>query len=72
MTGGAMAGRDEQIREIAGQFPGWEPWQGLDGRWHARIVGAVPPVMVHAGSPAELCELIRRRVRQAGPQAAEW
>jgi hypothetical protein len=59
MTGDAMAAREEQIRAIAKQFPGWEAWQGLDGQWHARIVGAVPPVMVHAGSPDELCEHIR-------------
>jgi hypothetical protein len=59
MTSDAMAAREEQIRAIMEQFPGWEAWQGLDGQWHARIVGAVPPVMVHARSPRELCEQIR-------------
>jgi hypothetical protein len=56
-----MAARDKQIRAIAKQFPGWEPWQSLDGQWHARIPGATPPVMVHAGSPEELREQIRGR-----------
>jgi hypothetical protein len=35
-------------RTIAEQHPGWEAWQSIKGRqWHARKVGAVPPVMVH-------------------------
>jgi hypothetical protein len=61
MTGHPMIGRDEQARAIAEEFPGWAAWQSLDGQWHARIVGAIPPVMVHAPSPGELCEQIRRR-----------
>jgi hypothetical protein len=40
--------------EIAGEFPGWEAWQGIDRMWHARIRGATPPVMVHADNPDEL------------------
>ena len=59
--GDAMAERDRQIMAIAGQFPGWEAWQGLDGQWHARIVGAIPPVMVHAESADELRGQIRGR-----------
>jgi hypothetical protein len=54
-----MAERDRQIRAIAQQFPGWEAWQGLDGRWHARVPGAIPPVMVHAESASDLIEQIR-------------
>ena len=57
-----MAERDRQIGAIGQEFPGWEPWQGLDGRWHARIPGAIPPVMVHAGSASDLIEQIRSRV----------
>lgn len=59
--GDPMAERDRQIMAIAGQFPGWEAWQSLDGQWHARIVGAIPPVMVHAASADELREQIRGR-----------
>ena len=54
-----MAGRDRQITAIAQQFPGWEAWQGLDGQWHARVPGAIPPVMIHAGSASDLIEQIR-------------
>jgi len=54
-----IAGRDRQIRAIAGQFPGWEAWQSQDGQWHARIVGATPPVMVHGESADEVREKIR-------------
>ncbi len=59
MTGEPMAEHDQKARAIAEEFPGGEAWQSLDGWWHARIVGAVPPVMVHAPSPGELCEQIR-------------
>jgi hypothetical protein len=57
------AERDRQIRAIARQFPDWEAWQALDGRWHARVPGAIPPVMVHAGSASDLIEQIRSRAR---------
>jgi hypothetical protein len=61
VTADATAGPDRQITAIAEQFPGWEAWQDLNGLWHARIIGATPPVMVHAGSPDELREQIRKR-----------
>ena len=54
-----MAERDRQISAITQEFPGWEAWQGLDGRWYARIPGAIPPVMVHAGSASDLIGQIR-------------
>jgi hypothetical protein len=56
-----MTDQEEQIRAIAQQFPGWGAWQSLDGRWHARIVGSTPPVMVHGESIDELLEQIRTR-----------
>jgi hypothetical protein len=56
-----MAERDRQISTITQQFPGWEAWQGLDGQWHARVPGTIPPVMVHAGSISDLIEQIRSR-----------
>jgi len=61
MTGEPMAERDQQARSVAEESPGWEAWQSLDGQWHARIIGAIPPVMVHAPSLGELCEQIRRQ-----------
>ena len=48
-----------QAAAIAEEFPGWEAWAGLvNGLWHARIVGAVPPVMVHAESADGIREQI--------------
>jgi hypothetical protein len=48
-----------QAAAIADEFPGWEAWVGLiNGLWHARIVGAVPPVMVHAESADGIREQI--------------
>lgn len=50
---------NKQAASIAEEFPGWEAWVGLiNGLWHARIVGAVPPVMVHA----ESAEAIREQI----------
>jgi hypothetical protein len=49
-----------QAAEIADEFPGWEAWVGLiNGLWHARMVGAVPPVMVHAESADGIREQIQ-------------
>lgn len=60
---GPLADRDDQIRAIAAEFPGWEAWQGLiNGLWHARQLGTVPPVMVHGESPDEIRQLIRQRI----------
>lgn len=41
--------RDErQAAEFTERCPGWQAWRSLvGGQWHARKVGAVPPVMVH-------------------------
>jgi hypothetical protein len=63
MTGGPMAARDEQVATIAEEFPGWEAWQSLAGRWHARIVGAITPVMVNGKSVSGLREQIRQKFR---------
>jgi hypothetical protein len=61
VTDDAMAERDRQIAAIAAEFSGWEAWQSLNGQWHARIIGTVPPVMVHAPSADDLREQIRER-----------
>lgn len=51
---------NQQSAAIAEEFPGWEAWVGLiNGLWHARIVGAVPPVMVHAESAEGIREQIQ-------------
>ena len=51
---------NKQAAAIADEFPGWEAWVGLiNGLWHARIVGAVPPVMVHAESADGIREQIQ-------------
>jgi hypothetical protein len=57
---GPMADRDEQITAIGQEFPGWEAWQGLvNSLWHARLVGSVPPVLVHGETPDDLRQQIR-------------
>lgn len=46
------------VESLATQFPAWEAWQGLDRLWHARIRGAVPPVMVHGEDLVDLRDQI--------------
>jgi hypothetical protein len=63
VTGEPMGERDQQTKAIAEEFSGWDAWQSLDGQWHARIIGAIPSVMVHGASPDGLREQIRRQAR---------
>jgi hypothetical protein len=55
---------------LAGEFPGWEAWQGIDRLWHARIRGAVPPVMVHGEDLVDLRDQIVRYVHNAEDYAS--
>ncbi|HTS99459.1 MAG TPA: hypothetical protein VMI33_22855 [Streptosporangiaceae bacterium] len=59
----------DDVAGIAGEFPGWEAWQGIDRMWHARIRGATPPVMVHGEDLVDLRDQIIRVVhhRETGP-----
>lgn len=49
-------------------FPRWEAWVGLvNGCWHARLRGAVPPVMVHGDGAQDIREQIEQHeLRQTG------
>jgi hypothetical protein len=49
-------------QSIEAEFPGWEAWSGVDRQWHARIKGAIPPVMVHADHLTGLRDAIRAEV----------
>jgi hypothetical protein len=60
-----MTGEDGLTPEaIEQEFAGWEVFQGVDRRWHARIRGATPPVMVHDDHLTGLREEILRKVSQ--------
>ena len=52
----------DDVAKIAGEFPDWEAWQGIDRLWHARIRGAFPPVMVHGEDLVDLRDQIIRFV----------
>jgi hypothetical protein len=59
----------EPTREsIEREFPGWEAFQGVDRRWHARLVGAEKPVMVHDDDLPGLREEIVRKLSQLEEQ----
>jgi hypothetical protein len=62
----AMDSRNDAA-QIAGEFPGWEAWQGIDRMWHARIRGATPPVMVHGDDLVDLRDRIIQYVNRADP-----
>lgn len=50
-----------EARSLMQDHPAWEAWSGLiNGQWHARLRGAVPPVMLHDDNPQGLREQIER------------
>jgi hypothetical protein len=53
------------VESIADEFPDWEPWQGIEGLWHARIRGATPPVMVTGEDLMDLRDQIIVYVRRS-------
>jgi hypothetical protein len=60
-----MASDDGVTKEsIEQEFSGWEAWQGVDRRWHARNRGATPPVMIHGEDLVDLRDEIKRKVGQ--------
>lgn len=54
---------------LEAEFPEWECWQGLDSLWHARIRGAVPPVMIHGEDLLDLRDQIVRKVSKIEERA---
>jgi len=50
----------DDTAKIAGEFPDWEAWQGIDRLWHARIRGAIPSVVVHGEDLVDLRDQIIR------------
>ena len=62
---------DEAIsaEAIEHEFPEWEIWQAIDGRFCARIRGAVPPVMVHGEDLVDLRDQVVRKVGQLEERA---
>ena len=55
---------DVTADSIEAEFPGWQPFRGVDRRWHARIRGAAAPVMIHGDDLVDLREQIIRKVSQ--------
>jgi hypothetical protein len=57
-----MQDERRKLAAIEAQFDGWEAWTSLDGKWHARIRNAVPPVMVHAETAGQLTDRITAHI----------
>ena len=48
-----------EARRLNRDYPAWETWVSLVGKqWHARLIGAQPPVMVHGDGAADIREQI--------------
>jgi hypothetical protein len=66
--------RNAEAEAVADKFEGWQGWYAIGAHsstpYHARIVGAIPPVMVHGEDPEdlrdEIIKCIRRREMAAG------
>lgn len=66
----AGMGEDMITKEsLEAEFSGWEIWHGLDNRWHARVKGATPPVMVADDHLDGLQEEIIRKKSQLDERA---
>jgi hypothetical protein len=55
--------------QIEADFEGWEAFQGVDRRWHARIRGAETPVMVPDDDLIGLREEITREISRREERA---
>lgn len=54
-----------EARRLMQDHPRWEAWVGIVNRqWHARLKGAVPPVMAHDDNPQGLRQQIEQFERQ--------
>ena len=42
---------DAELARLAQRFPDWDCWFGIDCLWHARLRGALPPVMCAVRMP---------------------
>lgn len=48
---------------IEGEFPDWEPFRGVDRRWHARLKCGEPSVTVHDDLEGLREEILRANSR---------
>jgi hypothetical protein len=68
---------DPARQRFAEQHPGWEAWRSLvGGQWHARLRGALPPVLVHDNTIEGVSEQVTaleslhaRRAKTGDPRA---
>jgi hypothetical protein len=57
---------DAELARLAQRFADWDCWFGIDCLWHARIKGALPPVMVRGEDAQDLADQIVRWERLNG------
>lgn len=46
-------------------YPAWDLWEGMLGGYHARVKGAVPPVMVDGEDLVDLRDQINAKIGRA-------
>ncbi len=57
---------DAELAELGQRFPARDCWLGIGCLWHARLRGALPPVMVRGEDPQDLDDQIVRWERRNG------
>ncbi len=57
---------DAELAKLAQKFPRWDYWFGIDCLFHARLRGALPPVMVRGEDAQDLADQIVRWERLNG------
>ncbi len=55
-----------ELARLAQCVPDWDCWFGIDCLWHARLQGALPPVMVRGEDAQDLADQIVRWERLNG------
>jgi hypothetical protein len=65
-----MAEEQDELWKLRNEYPGWYIARGTDNRWHARLRGTTPPVMVADDHLDGLREEIVRKVSQL--EAADY
>ena len=57
---------DAELARLTQRFPDWDCWFGIDCLWHARLTGALPPVVVRGEDAQDLADQIVRWERLNG------
>jgi hypothetical protein len=67
MTAGAVAvfgPREPTLDDLAREYPRWHSWEGINGRFYARLLRSSPAIVVGSSTALGLRERIRDQAGQ--------